>query len=34
MSKILPAVGLEWVKDIPQFNENLTKSYNEDSDTG
>ena len=27
MSHSLPIGGFEWVKDIPQFNENFTKNY-------
>ena len=32
MSQKLPVNEFEWVVDIPQFNEDFMKSYNEESD--
>ena len=32
MSQKLPVNGFEWVEDTSQFNEDLIKSYNEESD--
>ena len=34
MSQMLPVNKFEWVKDATQFNENLIKNYNEESDEG
>ena len=34
MSKKLPVVAFEWVKDMSKFSEDFIKSYIEDSDTG
>ena len=34
MSKKLPANAFEWVEGTSQFDEDLIKSYNEESDKG
>ena len=34
MSQNLPVNNFEWIEDISQFNEDFTKSYNEESDEG
>ena len=34
MSQKLPVNNFEWVEDTSQFNENLIKNYNEESDKG
>ena len=34
MSQKIPANNFEWIKDTSQFNEDLKKSYNEESDEG
>ena len=34
MSQKLPVNGFEWFEDISQFNEDLIKSYNDESDEG
>ena len=32
MSKNLPVNNFEWIEEISQFNEDIIKNYNEDSD--
>ena len=34
MSKKLPVNGFKWENDLPKFNENFIKNYNENSDVG
>ena len=34
MSQKLPVNNFEWIKDTSQFNEDLIKNYNEESDEG
>ena len=34
MSRKLPVNNFEWIKNTSQFNEDLIKSYNEESDEG
>ena len=34
MSQRLPLGGFKWVEETSQFNDDFTKSYNDDSDKG